>query len=106
MGAFVFRGTEALYTGTGNGLFPGYDANYLVGLGLYVDCVRAFCAAYSLEEIIEYLEGMAGFSLGDRLKELNMGLTRSVVRVVWAWGFICRCRYLVLIMLVWLHIYV
>ena len=68
LGLLVFRGTDALLADTASVQFPGDDSNYLAGLRLYGDCVRAFCAAYALEDIIDYLEGVAGFSLGDRLE--------------------------------------
>ena len=68
MGFLVSRGTDALLADIPNVQFPSNDSNYLAGLELYGDCVRALCAAYALEDVIDYLEGMAGFSLGDRLE--------------------------------------
>ena len=68
LGYLVFRGTDALLAGIPNVEFPTNDPNFLAGLELYSDCVRALCAAYALEDIIDYLEGMAGFGLGDRFE--------------------------------------
>ena len=66
LGALLSRRAAAVYVGVGTVQFPGDDSNYVAGLMLYNDCIRAFCAAYSLEEIVGYLEGMAGFMLSDR----------------------------------------
>ena len=65
LGALVYCAGEFLCTRLGAFALPHRDPSFLVGMDLYRDYVRSFAVNYSLDEVVDYMEGLAGCSLGN-----------------------------------------